>query len=112
MRGHEPLVAMRLRGLQPASVHLNANGNSLSVDWTIPACPGAPLHAELEVDPTETIGRLDLRCIADLTVHLNGSNPERVAALRDACIEAGARRVIACAPDWTDDTEGLLSWQT
>lgn len=109
MTGHEPLVAMRLRGRQPASVHINANGNSVG-NWTIPAYPGAPLHAELNVHPSETIGRLDLRCIAELTVHLNGDDPQRVAALRDACIEAGARRVIACCPDWTDDTQGDLSW--
>jgi hypothetical protein len=88
---------------------MNADGNSPG-GWTIPAYPGAPIHADINVDPAESIGRLDLRCIVGLTIHLNGSNAERVAELRDACLEAGAERVIACCPAWTDDTEGILSW--
>jgi hypothetical protein len=109
MRGHEPLVAMRMRGFLPAAVYVNADGNTPG-DWTIPAHAAAPLFAEINVDPSETIARLDLRCLAGLTVHLNGSDPMRVAALKDACMEAGAQRVIAYCQDWTEDTDGALSW--
>jgi hypothetical protein len=109
MKGHEPLIAMRLRGRLPASVHLRADGGPCW-EWTVPAHAGAPIHADIVVDPEESIGRLDLRCFVGLTIHLNGQDPERVKALSIACMEAGAARVIACCPQWTNDSEGLLSW--
>jgi hypothetical protein len=49
----------------------------------------------LEIRPEENPLRLDLRCLIGLTVNVMGSDERRVAVVARACVDAGAKRVIA-----------------
>lgn len=93
MRGHLALIAMRQRGAKPDLVWLETNPerDPCCDDWL----EITPKHAHLQFDPEESPARVDLRCVVGLTVSISGSNLKRVRATRDACIAAGAKRVIA-----------------
>jgi hypothetical protein len=121
MRGHEPLVAMRLRGHVPAAVFVDADGTlprSFTSGWTTPAYPGATLHAHIVIDPTDAVPLLDLRFVVGLVVHVDGADAQRVSEIGVACLEAGARRVVTAVvsagmePDAIviNDSDGALTW--
>lgn len=96
MRGHEPLLAMRRRGMRPPSVWLTdapqpkplADGTRL--DWW---AFGKLLPAEVTLEPGDHPLRTDLRFVVGMTVHLHLDDPERLRAFARACIDAGAVRV-------------------
>lgn len=116
MRGQTALEAMRRAGLVPESVDicLFPVKRHLLGAWPY----GATLQADAAPNPAA------LRCIVGLSVRVAGSDARRVAAMRDACIKAGASRVIATVfdgredgPDYSrfeavsvTDTEGVLTW--
>lgn len=102
MRGHKALVAMRLKGRKPAMVWFDADYPKLPMadDWQ----EDRPDHAHLQIDRHENVETLDLRCLVGLTVFVDGQDVRRVVAVRDACIKAGAERVIAYAPEHITDT--------
>lgn len=103
MRGHQPLIAMRLDGLRPDLVSIHTDPNPWS-DWrTWPEWSDVP---QIEVQPDDAVGRLDLRFVVGLVVMVAGSNCERVLALYDACLKAGAARVLAFAQRVNE--QGLL----
>jgi hypothetical protein len=113
MRGHTDLIAMRLRGKRPASVHIDADGllpRRITSGWSVPRHLGADLHAELVIDPAEELHLLDLRCVVGLVVQVNGLDTPRAEAVGDACVAAGASRVIVATPELTHDTAGELTW--
>lgn len=93
MRGHEPLIAQRKRGMHPAIVFVDLEPDRLKCwrDWH--AVEGG--KPTINVDPEESIARLDLRCIAGLLVSVHGNDEERVAEMVGACILAGASRVFS-----------------
>lgn len=92
MRGHEALVAMRRRGMRPVSADISDGMDRLGCwrDWQ--HWTGV---AHVEVQPGDSINRLDLRCMVGLIVSVAGTDPVRVRALHDACVAAGARAVMA-----------------
>jgi hypothetical protein len=97
MRGHEPLIALRRSGKRPSMVFIDAFEDSSDSwrDWP----KNDPAHAQLEVLPDDSIPGLDLRCVVGLPVMVTGHSKARVDAIRDACIEAGAKRVVAACID-------------
>lgn len=121
MKGHQPLIAMRLRGVVPAMVWIDTEPDLLRSwrDWP----RETPAHAHLEIEATDPLTRLDLRCITGLPVYVWGERPEVVEAVRVACIEFGASRVMTSVTETVGerlprsetvlmtDTEGQLTWQ-
>lgn len=127
MRGAAALVSMRMRGVAPSMVFLDAwcplgwlGAIATAYDtWHI----DHPHRAHLMLDRADVPARVDLRCIVGLAVMINEDNAAAARAMRDACVAAGARRVIASACDvvvdgeitrvahlWTSDTEGHMAW--
>lgn len=94
MRGHEKLVAMRHAGYVPDSVWIDTDAERalpMPGDWH--AIDNRKAH--LQTEPGEKAWRIDLRCAVGLICYVDGSRALEVRAMRDACIAAGAKRVIA-----------------
>lgn len=94
MRGHEPLLAMRRRGIRPATVDLHI-GTRRPIDWHQWA-ESLP-HADVVVAPDEAPERLDLRFVVGMPVTVTGEEPERVKRLVLAAEAAGAASVLGFA---------------
>lgn len=92
MRGHEPLIAMRLRGRRPPLVRFELDQMPWRdwADW-----PTWTDTAMVEVPPSDAIGRLDLRFVVGMPVAVMGSDDGRVRAVYEAALKAGASRVLA-----------------
>lgn len=84
---------MRRAGKAPKSVFIDAFEDHSQVwrDWPT-VNPSAP---QIEILPTEMLSGLDLRCVVGLVVILSGYDAKRVAAIREECFEAGAKRVVS-----------------
>ena len=91
MRGHMPILAMRRAGLAPTMVTLS---DYLTETWSWRDWPQDTAHAEIEIERSDSISRLDLRYLVGLTVIVDGENANRVNAIADAAELAGAGRVI------------------
>lgn len=94
MRGHEPLIALRRRGLKPALVDIDLEPCPWRNWSTWPEWTTVP---QIEVQPTDSIQLLDLRFLVGLTVQVSGFDGPRVWAMFEACRAAGAARVLAFA---------------
>lgn len=97
MRGHEPLIAMRRAGKVPGAVFIDVDvqPNLRPVPAMLQWQHVNPTLVDIEIAIDEPIHRLDLRFLIGLTVHVSGCEHHRVEGVRDACIAAQARRVIA-----------------
>jgi hypothetical protein len=104
MRGHQPLIAMRHRGVVPDAVFVETD------DLDLRRLPVDPVHLDLHITPSDNLNRLDLRCLVGLKCFVCGTNTERVQAVAQACRQAQASRVIELAPDHITDTEGSCEW--
>lgn len=123
MRGHEPIIAKRLRGWVPSCVWIDdgCDGLRLWRDW--PTLREFSDQPHVEVEPKDRPKRLDLRFAAGLQVWLHGSDAGRVQALTEALVSVGAKRVL-----WSlfgaergldgqelcvamGDTDGVMVWQ-
>lgn len=118
MRGHEPLIAMRLKGQVPHMVAINVadERDRLAGDWH-----QIGVGPHLWVEPGDSIATLDLRCVVNLLVDVSGDikHEKRVRRVFDACIKAGAARVMGAIHkpkrDGLEiveymDTAGVLTW--
>jgi hypothetical protein len=114
MRGHEPVIALRRRGIAPRSVWLCEVPvhSGLCGDWML----DSP-DAHVELLPSESAARLDLRFLVGLRVHIQTEAFTRLQALETAAVEAGALRVLGAvvgpAGDCQvmTDTKGEIVWQ-
>lgn len=99
MRGQEPIIAMRRRGLKPRMVFIDAYIDSATSWRTWPeldtSCP------MVEIAPTDQLSSLDFRFVVGLLVMVTGHDQRRVDAISTMCIEAGASRVVATTLDDT-----------
>jgi len=116
MRGHAPILRMRLAGRRPAIVFLCDFETQSSKDWQNPGERygevWAPDHATVQIDENESIGLLDLRFLNGLRVCVSGRTEQRAKALFEACKKAGATTVAAshayfvnphrCQSGWTE----------
>jgi hypothetical protein len=93
MRGHEPLVAMRLRGRKPEACWIvESDGLGITRDWQQWDASEASPHVLIE--PGDQLQRLDLRFVVGLDVFLDFDDFDRMAAVCEACKLAGAARVV------------------
>lgn len=95
MRGHLPLVAMRKARTRPSlfvSIDVGPMGPWLADNWHTDG-----LMPCLLIEPKDTVSRLDLRFLIGLDVNVSGYevDAQRVRQVFDACLEAGAARVMA-----------------
>lgn len=122
MRGHEALIAMRLRRRKVPRIVFFDFAGGRSERWRTWQFE-TPDRAYLLLDHGDVPGAMDLRCVVGLTVWINHTDEARVIALRDACMAAGADRVIAHVSDqvgegeyakfplrWCTDTAGFMTW--
>ena len=121
MKGHEAVIKTRMGGKAPASVYINADGYSAVKTDPEPF----EKHPTVVIFPHERMSELDLRFLVGMLVVIDGFDHKRVDSIRDACIRAGARRVISNYSTWekwgqhkrvklerTEDTEGVLTWES
>jgi hypothetical protein len=87
MRGHEELIAMRIRGNHPKAVNICDFPVKLDAE-----CPTVCVAEDHVVD-------LDLRFVFDMIVHIDGHDEARADELMQKCIDADARIVSrSCYP--------------
>lgn len=93
MRGHEPLLAMRRRGVRPFDVWLTDSppprplSDGTRMDWW--ALP-KPQTAEVTIEPRDHPARTDLRFVVGMPVHVLIADPVRMRAFVAAAHGAGA----------------------
>lgn len=99
MRGHAPILRMRLAGQRPDIVFVCDFQTQSAEDWHNPGERYGevwpPDHATVQIDPTDRIGSLDMRFLTGVRVSISGSTEERAKALFEACKKAGATTVAA-----------------
>jgi hypothetical protein len=117
MRGHDALIAMRLRRQVPLAVQIDTDGepNRLHACWHSLGVGMAHLH----IGADEAVQPLDLRCVVGLLVIVHGLDAGRVSTVVDACEAAGASRVVGSVfqrrgEEWEHaqmfDTDGVMTW--
>jgi len=95
MRGNEHLIAMRNKGYKPRSVWVECLPmNSFAKSLLSPHIKN-DMDIHLDARDIVAASRLDLRCLMGLNVYVNGPNDETTQAVADACVKAGAVKVIA-----------------
>jgi hypothetical protein len=94
MRGHEQIIALRLRRKAPKTVQIWCGTDALQGwrDWHT-----STGHAEVEIQDGDALSGLDLRFTVGMLVMVNGTDPFRVAAVHAGCLAAGAQRVVSAA---------------
>lgn len=116
MRGHAPILRMRMAGMRPAIVFLSDFMTTKSKDWHDPGARYGEVwpadHATVEIESTENIATLDLRFLAGVRVSISCQTEQRAKALAEACKRAGAITVAAthtyfvsphrCESGWTE----------
>lgn len=97
MRGHEPLIAMRLRGRVPRSCCLSIFPvKAWVVQWHQHPATEGDATVEVTEQEARSASRLDLRFLVGLKVVIvNGPDSALTTALAEAALAAGALRVIA-----------------
>jgi hypothetical protein len=117
--GLDTLMSLRRSGRKPQrvslSTHIDGHSRLAANVAEMNACCGDLCWC---VAVTEPANRLDLRALQGLPVEVDGTDPERVEALAQACTQAGASRVIAsvvrfdqrgtCHLVRQTDTEGIF----
>lgn len=95
MRGVEPLIAMRRRGKRPAVVFIDADAGPRALpSWAQWQNVDGSM-ADVDIEASESLLRIDWRPFVGLTVHVSGSNADRVTAIAKQLTEAGAKRVVS-----------------
>lgn len=120
MRGHQPLVAMRLRGKCPdtAWIHVGTDRDKAWRDWPRDLSLSPIAHIEIQDrEPLSTLAS-DLRCLVGMCVIVQGDSPDRVLPVADMALQAQARRVFASFIDPDNGqlagvyiTEAMQQWQ-
>ena len=104
MRGHENIIAMRMKGVKPAGlVYLcDYPVRPEFIEWQYASdcmSPNVSVYGD-------EIGALDMRFVVGLAVDVSGNDAKRVKALAGACKRAGASMVIA------NDGQRYAMWKT
>lgn len=93
MRGHEALIAMRMRRVRPRIVFVSAgrDPSELWRDWATET----PHMAQVEVDDEDALSGLDFRFAVGLRAVVEGGSSQRVEKIALGLIQAGCRAVVA-----------------
>lgn len=111
MRGHENIIALRMKGVRPAGMVWLCDYpvKPEFIEWQYAsdcASPSVSVHGD-------EIGALDLRFVVGLPVDVTGTDARRVKALAGACKRAGASMVIANdGKRFAAWTAGEAAWRT
>lgn len=119
MRGHNPLIDLRMRRRNPGMVSISVQSERSWIADQWHQWEGC--DPSLQIEPADPVSRLDLRCLVGLRVDLMGheSVAARVRAVHQACIDANAERVMTAI--WREkgeeveiveliDSKQVLSW--
>lgn len=101
MRGHDPLISMRLRGVKPRSVWISLFPvQSWVTEWDKHEATRGDCTIELSPQDIAIAGRLDLRFLFGLdNITVSGPDDQTTTKVAEACKEAGAKRVLAAYID-------------
>lgn len=121
MRGHHPLIAMRLRGKCPAGAVVNVGTDPLKAWANWPTSNPWAVIAQIEIPERDRLSALasELRCLVGLLVQVVGDDQDRTEAVAQMVLEAGAKRVYVmthnpntCAVEHAAYiTEDMQQWQ-
>ncbi len=99
MIGQEALVKMRIGGKRPSAVFIDDFQSSAAKDWSNPGArygeTWEPDHATIQIDSSDNIEALDLRCVTGLLVVVSGSTESRAKALFNSCKRHSAQMIVA-----------------
>ena len=100
-----------MKGLRPSLVNIQLGDNSwFSNEWQ-----EWETYPFILIEAVDVIERIDFRFIVNLVVAVGGDDGNRVESLFNACIKAGAARVIGSAQFGREvrylDSKGVFSWQ-
>jgi len=105
MRGHEHIIALRLKRLIPEAIFIDDYSfTSPNIDWHE---HGEFPHVCVKGDSIET---LDLRFLIGTQVHISTESESRGKALLKACKKHGATTVIACQTVQTGPEKFETKW--
>jgi hypothetical protein len=105
MRGHEHIIALRLKRLMPEAIFIDDYSfPSPNIDWHE---NGEFPHVCVKGDAIET---LDLRFLIGTQVHISTESESRGKALLKACKKHGATTVIACQTVQTGPEKFETKW--
>ena len=100
MKGHEKLIAMRLKGKKPEIVFLN--DFPCKTDWF----ETKDRHVTVSIHGDD-IQRADLRFLVGMTVSATSEDETRARELLEACKRAGAAVVgVGCPENWKTGYKG------
>ena len=104
MRGHQPLIAMRMNRQKPNGVWISHGESSFWGTWDKYA--DTQPYPEIEILQREIPENLDLRFVVGLTVHVGGCKNYNLAKrLHKALLVSKAKRVITVTGDVLIDSE-------
>lgn len=91
MKGHQPIIKMRMNGSVPNCVWIDTDEDKLESWRYWPELDNR--RASVQLEPSDK--HPDMRYVIGLPCYIQGSDSRAVFRARDACIEAKASRVIA-----------------
>jgi len=112
MRGHQPLIAMRLRGKAPQAVWVKLGQDRQRQHATWPT--ETPQFAHLTIPDTDRMSALrsDLRCLTGMPIHVMADSFERFEEFVAVLMDWSPKRVFAyVAGTLYYLTEGATQWQ-
>lgn len=96
MNGHRALMAARLQGLKPTAVFLvDAPGRWATPYTGAEMCARNGAHPEIEIEPDDVLGTLDLRAVRGLRVLVLGNDKSRVAQLMRRAAQFQPAEIVA-----------------
>lgn len=120
MRGMQPLVDLRRLGYRPSIAFVDVDAGPHPEPHWVQWQETQAAMAEIDVEASEALHRIDWRPLFGMVVHVSGTNGDRVLGAARAIQEAGAKRVIYALLEqigddefiafkqlWVFDTEGL-----
>lgn len=95
MRGHQPLIAMRLAGKCPSAVYMDVGADPTQAWKTWPGSNPWSEIAHVEIPDGDKLSSLppQLRFLVGLPVKVTGTNRDRTEAVAQMAMEAGAQSV-------------------
>lgn len=114
MRGHESLIALRMHGKTPRSVAVMLlPAQEWVSEWASHPATAGDATIVLDDADVKAASRLDLRFLVGIgPVIVNGPDDERTTKVANACLDAGASRVLACYFDLSRPEHEQLVWLT
>lgn len=94
MIGHIPLISIRKAGKRPEAVWIWVGKGR--EEWAVLWANFSDLlaHPEIVVQAQDDLKCLDLRCLKNLQVHVDGNDStDRIFGVHLACLKAGAKDV-------------------